>query len=68
MATSLRQGRVLPRLSKDRFKYNRAMDFSSQENHCDVDEGAYPSFKGATLVGRVGWETVKVSYHLGTYP
>ena len=44
------------------------MDFSSQENHCDVDECAYPSFKGATLVGRVGWETVKLSYHLGTYP
>jgi hypothetical protein len=34
---------------KDRFKYNRAMNFSSQENRCEVGQSAYVSCKATPL-------------------
>ena len=42
---------------KDRFKYNRAMNFSSQENRCEVGESAYVPFKRMRL-DKPGGETV----------
>jgi hypothetical protein len=53
---------------KDCFKYNRAMNFSSRENRCEVGQSAYLPFKGTRLdkLGGLGDRLCRATY-LGAY-